>query len=1133
MSIVSFFKGLGRWIAVAAAVAVVARTAAAQPANPSPQVVSEMNRGVSLMGQYQYGEAAKAFEQVLKQAPNLLEARINLAIALFNRNGQEDLAAAERALTEVLAKEPGNLRALYFQAIVLQHVGKADEAIPNLKAVLKQRPNDGAAWYLLALCKQRVGQPAEQEFLKAIEFRPYLFSAYYQLYQASMRAGRQAQGLQYVERFKTLRESPLGESLEFPQYNQMGDLALALPVPASRVPPVSTSHYQLGAGQVVFAWSGGASPDAAGAGWLSGAAAGDLNQDGVPDLLVSLGSPGRLVFLKGANGAFTDATPNSGLEHVANVLSCAIGDFDNDEKPDLCVITSNGPRFFRNAGDGKFADVTSITGVGAGSTSSRSGLFLDADHDGDLDVFICDRTANQLWNNNGNGSFTNLATNASVACLDAGSIQVLPGDIDDDRDMDLVILRQGAAARVFLNDLLGQYRELDGVSAELRGDAGGALQDFNGDGLLDLVLLGGAPAHLQLWVGHGQGKFQLSAALAEASQTLESWGPLTGLRVSDIDLDGDPDIVCAATHLHFLLNDGQGRFVLQAQVWKSGNGSPLAGFEMLDLNADFVSDLVLLQRGESNRVEIVPGALTPPSTALAVQPTGVRGRDGRTRSPASGYGVKARIRAGLREQLAVYTGQSGGPNQSSLPWVAGLGGAAKADYIQIAWPDGVAQVEIALAAGQTHKIAELQRKISSCPVLFAWNGTRFAFITDFAGVGGLGYYQAPGESTPPQVLEHVKLEPDQLAPRNGLYELRVTEPMEESAYVDRLELLAIDHPAGSAVYPDERLAITGPAPTHELVYVTEPVLPLHARDPKGGDCTTNLARVDRIYAYEPALDRRYVGFCEPHTLELDFGDRLRAFDTASRVFLFIKGYIEYPYSQTVYAASQSKVGWEPIRIDAEDASGQWRTLEPDAGVPGGMDRMMAVDLSGKVRAGTRKLRLTTNLEVFYDQVFLARTTSAASLTVQSVPLKQATLRYLGFPREFSPDGRLPLLYDYDLCDATAPFHRLKGAYTRYGPVEELLGGFDDRYVLVGPGDEIALEFDATALRPAPPGHLRSFVLVSHAYCKDMDLYTAAPQTLAPLPFRGMSRYPYPSPERYPATEAHQVFQQTYNTRILE
>ena len=141
------------------------------------------------------------------------------------------------------------------------------------------------------------------------------------------------------------------------------------------------------------------------------------------------------------------------------------------------------------------------------------------------------------------------------------------------------------------------------------------------------------------------------------------------------------------------------------------------------------------------------------------------------------------------------------------------------------------------------------------------------------------------------------------------------------------------------------------------------------------------------------------------------------------------------------------------------------------------------------------------------------------------------LRRVGFAREYSPDGRLPLIYDYDLTDATAPFHILKGAYTRYGSVKELLASYDDRFVIMGPGDEVALKFDATRLPPVPEGQARSFVLVSHAYCKDMDLYTATPQTLEPLPFRAMSRYPYPPAERYPIE--NQAFLRTYNTRVVE
>jgi hypothetical protein len=198
-----------------------------------------------------------------------------------------------------------------------------------------------------------------------------------------------------------------------------------------------------------------------------------------------------------------------------------------------------------------------------------------------------------------------------------------------------------------------------------------------------------------------------------------------------------------------------------------------------------------------------------------------------------------------------------------------------------------------------------------------------------------------------------------------------------------------------------------------------------------------------------------------------------------------------------------------------------------------MARMMTIDLTGQVPPATRKLRLTTNLEVFYDQIFVARHAGRDGITVRTAPLLEATLRRAGFAREYSPDGRLPLLYDYDQSDATAPFHVLKGAYTRYGSVKELLTSYDDRYVVMGPGDEVALKFNAAGLPVVPTGHARSFVLVSHGYCKDMDLYTATPRTLEPLPFRAMSQYPYPPTERYPATAEHQAFLRTYNTRLVQ
>jgi hypothetical protein len=225
--------------------------------------------------------------------------------------------------------------------------------------------------------------------------------------------------------------------------------------------------------------------------------------------------------------------------------------------------------------------------------------------------------------------------------------------------------------------------------------------------------------------------------------------------------------------------------------------------------------------------------------------------------------------------------------------------------------------------------------------------------------------------------------------------------------------------------------------------------------------------------------------------------------------------------------------WQPIRIERRTPDGQWQTLVRDAGALGGMSRTMTVNLTGLASGPDCRLRLITNLEIYYDQMFLGCDLGRGRVTTHCLPVAEAGLRRVGFAREYSPDGQAPLIYDYELSDTTAPFDVLKGAYTRYGPVKELLTEFDDQYVLVAPGDEIAVKFDATKLGSVPAGRMRSFILVSHAWCKDMDLYTATPQTLEPLPFRAMSRYPYPPTEQYPNTEEHQGFLRTYNTRIIE
>ena len=103
----------------------------------------------------------------------------------------------------------------------------------------------------------------------------------------------------------------------------------------------------------------------------------------------------------------------------------------------------------------------------------------------------------------------------------------------------------------------------------------------------------------------------------------------------------------------------------------------------------------------------------------------------------------------------------------------------------------------------TLSVTELDRKPSSCPYLYAWNGERFEFITDFMGGGEMGYLEEPGRHNTPDPDEYVRIRGDQLKERNGRYELRVTNELEEALFADRFQLIAVAHPQDVEVYPNE------------------------------------------------------------------------------------------------------------------------------------------------------------------------------------------------------------------------------------------------------------------------------------------------------------------------------------------
>ena len=371
---------------------------------------------------------------------------------------------------------------------------------------------------------------------------------------------------------------------------------------------------------------------------------------------------------------------------------------------------------------------------------------------------------------------------------------------------------------------------------------------------------------------------------------------------------------------------------------------------------------------------------------------------------------------------------------------------------------------------------------------------------------------------------------------NGVYRMAITEPMSELAYLDRITLDVVDRPPGFDATPDERFAPGGKRPSGKLLLAwREPIGFVRATDLKrpGRERILALPGRSRVRRRFQARRRGWIGYAEEHGIVLDFGDRLAVLGPRDRVAAVpdrLHG-ISLFADQLCGHARPACTLKPPVLGDGSLTTATWRILEADPGYPAGMERMTTLELTGKLAGPSCVLRLRTNMEIGWDQAFTANLESRpiAELRVTTIPIGRAALSHRGYTREVSPDGRLPLIYDYDYVDP-APLANLVGTLTRFGDVAPLLRGDDDRLCVIGPGDEVRLEFSATGVPPLPEGWSRSYVLRAIGYCKDADPFTAGSDTVAPLPWRGMPRYPFGPKGESALDGAYRAYLKEYQTR---
>ena len=1079
----------------------------AYSAGPPPAAAdaSRLNNiGVALMNQQLTEKALAKFDAAHAADPSSVVPLANKGIALLYL---QRLPEAEDALKQAAVLDPNNARAWYALGLAHLNAGNPKLAIEDLQHVVKIDPSDADAHYFMGSFYLSLNDypHAKEEYENALRLNPVHASAQFGLARALQRSGGIDASREHLKRFQELTQNKISSPLSA-AYGEQGHYAtvadmLAPPVTAGPMIPIKLQAEPIAAPST----PAGAANDQPGAGACTLSSAGRREL-----ILLGSGDHAIRVYEIGAGGKFTEiSAQQTGLNASGQAVACAIGDYDNDGLPDLVVAFTDRIMLFHNAGSGKFEDATKTVGIGQLNRPSGV-LFLDFDHDGDVDLFVTGTAANNssgpnvLWRNNGNSTFTEWTEPTGLAGKESTAGATL-SDVNNDRAIDIVVTGAGSSPTIYGNQREGKFKPVPLYAAgDLSPTRGVAILDFNKDGWMDVAVTHAGSPGLSLW-RNVDGK-----TFARVSLPLKGAIAAWGLTAIDIDNDGWIDLAAivqtpSGAALRVFRNRGPAGFedvsdAVGASKLTLANPRALIA---ADVDGDGAADLVVTQADGSALVLKNVGGSKNHSLNIAL--SGLA--DNKT-----AIGTKVEVFANGQVQKFELTGGAGYLSQGSTDLLAGLGQTEQVDVVRMLWPTGVPQDEIDISATKPLELKELDRRGSSCPVLFAWNGTKYEFISDVIGAAVIGHWVSPTATNRADPDEWIKVDGSQLKPRNGYLSLRFGEPMEEINFVDQLRLVAIDHPEDTDVYPDERFLNEAPFASGKAVVASAESRPLAgAWDDHGHDVLPLLARRDHQYVRD-FTNLSYAGYANMHTLTIDIG----RWKPENSLRLFMHGFIEYFSASSMYAAWQA--GLEPISpyVEVQMPNGSWKRIVDDMGFPAGLPRTIVVDLTNKLPLGASRIRITTNLQIYWDQALVDNgPESATHVRQMELPLSMAHLAFRGYPQQV--DGATPgdLTYDYQKISQTGPFQWQRGPYTHYGNVTPLLQKPDNEYVIFGSGEEVDAEFSSAAL-PALPAHWkRDYFFYANGFVKDMDFYEALPFTVAQMPFHQESSYPYPASEHYP------------------
>ena len=493
-----------------------------------------------------------------------------------------------------------------------------------------------------------------------------------------------------------------------------------------------------------------------------------------------------------------------------------------------------------------------------------------------------------------------------------------------------------------MNPREGKYPTQGLYDQKLPATEGIAVLDYNKDGWMDIAVTHAGAPGLTLW-RNVAGPESVGRRFERVELPLH--GALRGWGVTPVDIDNDGWIDLAAIvetkagpRVKVFRNRGDGSFEdvshalgLDSVVLHSPRGLIAA-----DVAGDGAADLIVTQLNAPPVLLRNVGANKNHFVRLDL--TGFA--DNKT-----AIGSKVEIFANGLWQKWELAGAVGYQTQAPPQILVGLGDAKGIDLLRILWPTGILQDEIDLPHTLVIAMKEADRRGSSCPVLFAWDGHKYKLVTDVIGAAVVGHWFTPTRRNTPNPGEWIKIDGGALAPVNGKLSVRFMEPMEEVNYIDQLRLVAVDHPENVEVNPDERFLDDPPFASGRVVASAGAWLPVGAWDGEGRDVLDEVSARDHKFASGfTALP--YDGFANLHALTLDLG----SVNAQSPLRLLMTGYVNYFSATSLYDAWQA--GVKPISpyVEAELPNGEWKRVADDVGFPAGLERTIVVDLAGKLPA---------------------------------------------------------------------------------------------------------------------------------------------------------------------------------------